>query len=672
MNISTQVAVVTALLSIVLGVLVWFRRDRTLTTLPFSLVCISVFVFCLAKVFLVFTGLGIYAQVSTAGALFCLAGFYYLLVTYLATEHKAIAISIIIFYALAAVGSVFRFIPRLDPIVALGENYGAYLASALIGVVAVGCLLLLGLRVISEPPGRQRRQLISLIAFSSTLAIVYVLEKIHRPTGPVETWTLFLLSLFLYFLYFSVVRYRYFGIRELAGKLVVLISSALFLSIIYGLLVYLIGTTLILFAFHTLVAAFLLLVLYEPVLSRLEQGTLRWLFRGRSRQRRSMGALARDLAGRISVEEVVRFLKRTVPQTLGLEGAEVYFYESNFFSKSGDENTTGKILESENLASWLHSEQGPLDLNRLRRQASDSYPGPERQRLIDLVQLVTSIPATVVIPIRHQDSVIGIWAINTGQGRELDRETVEVLTSLADQAALRVENARIYQRLRIQDRLATVGEMAAGLAHEIRNPLGSVKGAAEYLKDEPMPETSKEFVNIILEEAGRLNEVLRRFLDYARPFKTDIGEHDIAALIKRTAALILADEAAANIQIDIQVPESPVYGKVDAELFRQVIINLAKNAVEAMGKAGRLSLIVEEISGEILVRVEDEGPGISPENLDKLFEPFYTTKSGGSGLGLAISQRICEAHGAKLLVKSTPGKGTRFTVALPTESDSIE
>ena len=665
MNLSTQVAIVAAFFSLVLGVFVWISRERTKTTLPFSLVCLSVSVYCTCKAFWLFTGNSLFGQAASVGGLFALAGFFYLLVVYMAVEQKVHDIAVLVIYIFASTGSVIIFLSKFDFGQTVQSSVWNVVPIILSGLCALSGLVWIGSRAKNETAGKSRRQMIGLAVFIGILWIVFFLEKVFRPTSLVPSWTLILLSLFLYFLYQTVVKYRLFGLREILGKVSVFTVSVVLLSVTYGVLIFLVGTSPIRFLFQTFVASFLLLLLYEPLLSRVESGTIRWLFRGTAEQRRKLGRLAQDLAGRIDVDAVLEFLQATVPQAMGFSGGTVYFLESGKFVQSGTGQSESTTLDSALFLEQLDNTHGPWFALDLRRRALDSYPGKARNRQFALSEIIFKIPAQVVFPLKYQEKLLGLWAINDSEGSELRVETGDVLLSLADQAALRFENAGIYQRLKIKDRLATVGEMAAGLAHEIRNPLGSMKGAAEYLSDEPLPESSAEFIQIILEEAGRLNDVLGRFLDFARPFKVDFSKQNAVELVRKVVALFGADENAAHVKMTIEMPESPVYCMMDPELIRQVLINLAKNAIESMNGEGGLNFRITQGEDFICIDVCDEGPGVAPEVSQKLFEPFFSTKKGGTGLGLAISRRICEAHRGTLDLVSTSEKGICFRIELP-------
>jgi signal transduction histidine kinase len=226
--------------------------------------------------------------------------------------------------------------------------------------------------------------------------------------------------------------------------------------------------------------------------------------------------------------------------------------------------------------------------------------------------------------------------------------------------------------------------MAAGLAHEVKNPLGAIKGAAQLLGDsnDRLDASEREFVGIILEEVERLDRVVGSVLDYARPSKGDLGAIDVSAVVRRTLTL-LASERGKDWEVETaDLPDGLPLVRADAEQLRQVLINLIRNAEQAMGGTGkvRVSVRARERVGSaspsdpaewVEINVRDQGPGIAPQVLDKLFVPFFTTKPTGTGLGLAVSQRVVEEMGGRIEVTSHPGSGSTFTVVLPTAGEPL-
>lgn len=230
---------------------------------------------------------------------------------------------------------------------------------------------------------------------------------------------------------------------------------------------------------------------------------------------------------------------------------------------------------------------------------------------------------------------------------------------------------RIEEQLRKSERLSTLGEMSATLAHEIRNPLGSIKGTAEILMEDFHPgERKYEFLEILLKETDRLNRVVEEFLHFARPVPTTLGTCDLKAELAGVVKLIEHDARNHHVGIELKSADLPdVTG--DCERLRQVFLNLLLNAIQSMPQGGSLVITPRllppqgEKGAEVELRFSDTGIGIAPDDLPHVFEPFFTTRPGGTGLGLAVTQKIVESHDGGIEVESVPGKGTTFVVKLP-------
>jgi two-component system, NtrC family, sensor histidine kinase PilS len=223
----------------------------------------------------------------------------------------------------------------------------------------------------------------------------------------------------------------------------------------------------------------------------------------------------------------------------------------------------------------------------------------------------------------------------------------------------------------MQQRLAAVGEMAAGIAHEIRNPLASMSGSIQILRQElPLSAEQEQLMDIVLRESERLNNTIRSFLAYARPQRFAIARLDLRRALN-DAALLLRHSAdvGENHAIDVDVPASELWYEADEGQIKQIVWNLATNGIRAMPDGGRLRLIgaVDPSSGAVLITVEDDGVGIPPGELEGLFQPFHGTFAKGSGLGLAIVHRIVTDYHGEIQVSSRVGVGTTVSVRLPVQ-----
>ena len=221
----------------------------------------------------------------------------------------------------------------------------------------------------------------------------------------------------------------------------------------------------------------------------------------------------------------------------------------------------------------------------------------------------------------------------------------------------------------IQQRLAAVGEMAAGIAHEIRNPLASMSGSIQILRQElPLSEEQEQLMDIVLRESERLNTTIGSFLAYARPQRFQIARFDVRRALN-DAALLLRNSAEVHEghTIVVDVPPNELWYEADEGQIKQIVWNLATNGLRAMPDGGRLRLAgsFEPSSDGVMLTVQDQGIGIAAEELDALFQPFHGTFAKGSGLGLAIVHRIVTDYSGEIRVSSQPGSGTTVSVRLP-------
>lgn len=213
-----------------------------------------------------------------------------------------------------------------------------------------------------------------------------------------------------------------------------------------------------------------------------------------------------------------------------------------------------------------------------------------------------------------------------------------------------------------------LAEMAPVFAHEIRNPLGSIKGAAQYLKTESVSEENHKLLDVIIEETNRLNAVVSQFLDYARPYTLKLKSQNANTLISKAASVIAANELAGKINLVQELCDNLPEVEVDGEQLMQVILNIALNAIESMPDGGTLTFRTSNIEtgagNAVGITIRDTGQGISKESIKNIFKPFYTTKERGVGLGLAICQKIIKENGGLIRVKSIPGQGSVFFIRL--------
>jgi two-component system, NtrC family, sensor histidine kinase HydH len=505
--------------------------------------------------------------------------------------------------------------------------------------------------------------------------------------------------LYLYFLSQTLFRNRLIDVNELVGKMAVLGTFVVILSAVYGFLLYWIGSGQPqqqgLYLLNALVAAFVILILFEPVRSWLENGINRWLLRQRTELRGRIEAVRRELPGVVDVADMVQRIMRALEESRRVTDASMYLLDADGagFDRAGflghaaperlDANAERALLD--------RVRAGFVDVDAMAREpeldakgANSEDAEAKRTALIALRTRVDELQATLIVPLLGSaETEQGPWLLGLFCVRDdrtasaFDADDLDAFRQLAIGAARVIESSQAYERVKERDRLAALGEMAAGLAHEIRNPLGAIKGAAQLLvtgDGSGASAENTEFLNIIIEEANRLNNVVTRFLDYARAERPNAeGEDkvDLNQIVRKTVSL-LQGEQLKGVELRVRADDQLPMVAGDPESLLQVFLNLGQNALQAMPDGGTLEILTTRRRRSRLgygqfceIRFRDTGIGIPRDRLKKLFIPFYTTKSKGTGLGLAISHRIINQHGGTIEVRSTLGQGSTFSVFLP-------
>ncbi|MCG8472986.1 MAG: ATP-binding protein [Desulfobacterales bacterium] len=250
-------------------------------------------------------------------------------------------------------------------------------------------------------------------------------------------------------------------------------------------------------------------------------------------------------------------------------------------------------------------------------------------------------------------------------------ELGEIAESVNEFAQGLEERRRIEGQMQRTDRLAALGEIAAGVAHEIRNPMTSIKGFVQLIENGLEEKDSRrQYIRIIVQEVDRLNKMIHELLYYARPCESARLSVDINGVLADTLLLVNLNATQHHVEIQMDYGEHLPKVKVDQEQIKQVFINLLINAVQAVDDGGMVRVVTRRVPRGISVVVEDNGRGIDPEYLGRLFDPFFTTRDEGTGLGLAVVQKIVDLHGGGVNVSSRIGEGTRFEVILPEEEIS--
>jgi signal transduction histidine kinase len=261
--------------------------------------------------------------------------------------------------------------------------------------------------------------------------------------------------------------------------------------------------------------------------------------------------------------------------------------------------------------------------------------------------------------------------------KDYTREELELLEAFSNQVALAISRALIYRDMSLKDKqimqaekMAAIGELAAGIAHEIRNPLGIISGSAETVRRHENPKIREEMTHYILEESERINGLITTLLDFARPKEPRLVTCDLKEVLEKTLLLLSPQAKTLRVEIKKEFPKEPLLVSIDPDQMRQAFTNLGVNALEAMRHGGVLKVtVLDNDRDKVIIQFSDTGKGIPKEVRAKVFDPFFTTKEGGTGLGLSIAHRIISQHGGDIRVEGEEGKGSSFTISFPLEKE---
>jgi len=246
----------------------------------------------------------------------------------------------------------------------------------------------------------------------------------------------------------------------------------------------------------------------------------------------------------------------------------------------------------------------------------------------------------------------------------LSQNLNEMLSQL-DQAQKQLERYHREELERIE-KMATIGELASAIAHEIKNPLAGISGAIQVLaEDFDANDPRREVIEDVIKEIERLDKSIRELLHYAKPPDPIRLSTDVYSLMERLMSVISLQAKKQHIIIHLEIVPETLSTYLDPELFQQVFLNIALNAIQSMPSGGELRISVRKESNMVVFSFSDSGTGIPDNIMDNIFKPFYTTKQGGTGLGLSISKKIVEQHGGTITIESAQGKGSTFSVSVP-------
>ncbi|MCK6570099.1 ATP-binding protein [Myxococcota bacterium] len=491
-----------------------------------------------------------------------------------------------------------------------------------------------------------------------------------------------LTTLYMYFWMQIVQRSRLLDLEELFGRGLGLLILSVPMSLIYGGLVVWAGDRTGLFFFNSMLASVVLIFLFEPMKDAIDQWIGRLLFRETFEFEAILGRLRAELPNHIHVPDQIDMVLDGLNESRRVTHASVLLLDSDgrgysmqrsigpLEARRVDVVRARAFLEALRRDRVLALEQVDRERDELPGEAAES---PQAQRLDAIRGTMRELSAGLSFALVSGERMLGFLNLKDERLREpFSSAEIRLILSLAGHMATALENSEHFERLKERERLSALGEMSAGLAHEIRNPLGAIKGAGQLLDPAKLDPEQRDMVEVILAEVDRLNEVVSQFLDYARPYRGAPQAVELNPLLERVGRLLRAQEHASPVEVRLALTPNLPAVRADPAQLEQVFLNLARNALEAMegGAAGGVLTMATEVletegpTPRVQVRFVDTGPGIPDEVLRNLFIPFFTTKRKGTGLGLAICQRIVQNHGGTIAVRTQLGQGTTVTIRL--------
>jgi signal transduction histidine kinase len=396
--------------------------------------------------------------------------------------------------------------------------------------------------------------------------------------------------------------------------------------------------------------------------------------------------ISKHLNSVLNTETLLDGIILTCIGQMGVNGAAIFIVRSHendnlslakFKGLSLDPATQMIINENSPILRLIQNLHGkPLSYAEIRARLGDAAE----------VKLLASLECEFLIPMSLQNRVRGLLSV-TGKisGTSFYEDDLEFLAILANQLSVAVENARLFDsekealeqlrtaqlQLMQAERLAALGQLSARVAHEVNNPLGIIKNYLLMIREhEAHDAQSSEYVQIVTEEVDRIAGIVRQLLDMFKPRQDSFTDTDVESVVDETLLLLSLHAQKGRIAISKDLPSPFPHVNGSAEQLKQVFLNLMINSCDFMPAGGRIEISGDVSDHQLRLHFTDWGPGIEPDNFEKIWEPFFTTKTAGkgTGLGLSVCYSIVKAHGGEIQATNAEGAGARFTITLPTKN----
>jgi signal transduction histidine kinase len=690
----------TAIVSLILGGLVFFKKRKDNITISYTFLTISFFIWIF--------GIGMEIEAPNkywglfwnrwlySGAIFIPTFFIYFVQSYLnKTKIKFLILAFTISTILLIFNYTSLFVKDVVP-------KGSFNYASVPGVIFPFFVLYFFLMIIysfylvikefDKSVGIRRNQLkfillASVIGFSGgSTNFLLVFEILHIP--PIGNY---FIALYLLILFYAIIKHHVMDINIVLkkGTTYVLLMLLLFVpSILLIILSQKVFFNKINYLFSAIILSLFLLVafFFHEIKPKTEKVVEQFLFKDRYDYRETLGKFSRAMVSILDLQSLSKKIIETITQTMGVEKASLFLWN--------EEKGGYSLFESKNIkmtaSTPLLSKEDPLP-HYLKKIGEiiireELAKGANFSELDEVIKKMSLLEAEVSIPFISKGQLIGMINLSHKFNKDIySHEDIELLGTLANQTAIAFENARLYEDLkksksyiRRADRLASLGTLTAGLAHEIRNPLVAIKTFTQLLPERLEDEEFRShFLNIASGEVDRISLLINELLDFARPSDPKLEIENVNSILDGMILLVSAESKKKHIQVVKNFAQDLPPISIDREQIKQVFLNILLNAAEATPEYGTITVKTRSFvkpGGEPYIQIEftDTGCGIPAEYLEDIFNPFFTTKNKGSGLGLSISNQIVQDHKGYINVESELNKGSSFFINLPLNQDQLK
>jgi signal transduction histidine kinase len=490
---------------------------------------------------------------------------------------------------------------------------------------------------------------------------------------------------------YAIVQHRLMDISIVIKKSVIYVYASLLLLIpLSGLILYLQYSAFDHIKWPFSIALFCVMFIAAYVFQFLkiqaEKTVEQYLFKNKFDYKKTISDLSRAMVSILDIHELCREIITTTTHAMRVNKASIFIFDEEdgcykLYDAIGLDNTDNikRFARDNPLFQWVGEQDEIIIREEMERYSTHSAAS-------SVIETLTMMGSELCLPLVTKQKLIGVINLGMkGKGEMYTHEDLELLETMSNQATVAIENAKLYEdltRAKVQmqraDRLAALGTLTAGLAHEIRNPLVAIKTFTQLLPTRfDDDEFRDHFLKVTAGEVDRIASLVTELLDFARPSQPKLNSEDLNQVVEKMALLVDTESHKKNIKILKDLCAALPSVTLDKEQIKQVLLNILLNAVDATPENGTISVITRPLTKNgyldyVQVTIADTGKGIPAEDLEKVFTPFYTTKHTGSGLGLSISHQIVQEHQGTIEVESKQNVGTTFRINLPVNPSLME